>query len=286
MRIKRWMQGLGMVYVFLLLGVCRFGVTAPPSTAAGADRVNSRQVSEQTSIQEKADISEMRSAEKQTEASVGESGEKQTNVSDGESGEKQTDVSDGESVKEKPKIALTFDDGPNAQWTPVLLDELKRRNVQATFFLIGENIENSENAKIVKRLQEEGHLIGNHTYHHVEITRVSDEKATWEIQHTNELIEEITGEKVQFMRPPFGAWQKNLETDMHILPVLWTIDPLDWTTENVDEIVNKVVTETEENDIILLHDCYQSSVKAAIRIVDLLQGKGFEFVTVDKLILE
>lgn len=88
------------------------------------------------------------------------------------------------------------------------------------------------------------------------------------------------------MRPPFGVWQKNLELEMDVMPVMWSVDPLDWTTENTDEIVNKVVTETEENDIILLHDCYESSVDAALRIVDILQKKGFEFVTVDELIIE
>ena len=87
------------------------------------------------------------------------------------------------------------------------------------------------------------------------------------------------------MRPPFGSWQRNLEKKLMIIPVLWTVDPLDWTTENVDEIVNKVVTETKENDIILLHDCYNSSVIAALRIVDLLQAEGYQFVTVDKLLL-
>ena len=70
------------------------------------------------------------------------------------------------------------------------------------------------------------------------------------------------------------------------MPVMWTIDPLDWTTNNEDEIVNKVVTQAKENDIILLHDCYESSVNAALRIIDTLQKEGFEFVTVDKLILE
>lgn len=88
------------------------------------------------------------------------------------------------------------------------------------------------------------------------------------------------------MRPPFGIWQRRLELDLEVMPVMWSIDPLDWTTENVDEIVNKVVTEAEENDIILLHDCYDSSVDAALRIVDILKEKGFEFVTVDELILD
>ena len=70
------------------------------------------------------------------------------------------------------------------------------------------------------------------------------------------------------------------------MPVMWSVDPLDWTTKNVDEIVNKVVTEAGENDIILLHDCYDSSVDAALRIIDTLQKKGFEFVTADELIMD
>lgn len=75
------------------------------------------------------------------------------------------------------------------------------------------------------------------------------------------------------MRPPFGAWQKKLEWELDVMPVMWTIDPLDWTTNNEDEIVNKVVTQAKENDIILLHDCYESSVNAALRIIDILQKK-------------
>lgn len=186
-------------------------------------------------------------------------------------------------IAEKPKIAITFDDGPSASCTPQLLDGLKERDVKATFFLIGENVEKSPD--IIKRMSEEGHLIGNHTYHHVEITKVSDEKAFEEIKTTSDLITSITGQPVEFMRPPFGLWQKDLEDKLNVLPVLWSIDPLDWTTENVDEIVNKVVTEAEENDIILLHDCYKSSVEAALRIIDQLKEQGFEFVTVDELIL-
>jgi len=182
-------------------------------------------------------------------------------------------------IKEDPKIAITFDDGPSPAWTPQLLDGLKERNVKATFFLIGENAKN--NPELVKREAEEGHLIGNHTYHHVEITRVPDETAQEEILMTNEVITGITGEEVSYMRPPFGVWQKKLD----VMPVLWTIDPLDWTTDNEDEIINKVVTQAGENDIILLHDCYESSVNAALRIVDILQKEGFEFVTVDELIM-
>lgn len=184
---------------------------------------------------------------------------------------------------EAPKIALTFDDGPSVAWTPVLLDGLKERGVKATFFLIGENAD--KNPEIVKRMAEEGHLIGNHTYHHVELTKVSENEARLELADTSAVIVRITGKEPEYMRPPFGAWQRKLEREIQMLPVLWTIDPLDWTTENQDEIVNKVVTEAEENDIILLHDCYKSSIEAGLRIVDILQEEGFVFVTVDELLL-
>ena len=184
---------------------------------------------------------------------------------------------------EAPKIALTFDDGPSAAWTPALLDGLKERGVKATFFLIGENAD--KNPEIVKRMAEEGHLIGNHTYHHVELTKVTEKEARSELADTSAVIVRITGKEPEYMRPPFGAWQRKLEQEIRMLPVLWTIDPLDWTTENQDEIVNKVVTEAEENDIILLHDCYKSSVEAGLRIVDILQEEGFVFVTVDELLL-
>ena len=183
---------------------------------------------------------------------------------------------------DEKRVFLTFDDGPSAVTTKIL-NTLKQANVKATFFLIGENAENTP--ELVKRESEEGHLVGNHTYHHVEITRVPDETAKEEILMTNEVITGITGEEVSYMRPPFGAWQKQLEWELDVMPVMWTIDPLDWTTNNEDEIVNKVVTQAKENDIILLHDCYESSVNAALRIVDILQKEGFEFVTVDELIM-
>lgn len=240
MRIKRLMQGVGLVYVFLLFGMLYPG----------------RETGEQTKKEEPKAV--------------------YTNAA----------AYVAESMTEKPKIALTFDDGPSTVYTPRLLDGLKERGVPATFFLIGQNIEKEGASQIVKRMYQEGHLIGNHTYHHVEITKVGNDEAYREIMMTNEVIQNITGKEVEFMRPPFGLWQKDLEKKIHVLPVMWTIDPLDWATENVDEIVNKVVTEARENDIILLHDCYDSSVKAALKIIDLLREKGFEFVTVDELMLD
>lgn len=187
-------------------------------------------------------------------------------------------------IAERPKIALTFDDGPNPSWTPLLLDGLAQREVKATFFLIGENAENYP--ELVKRIDKEGHLIGNHTYSHVEIAKLSDAQAYEEIEKANEVLSAITGKVPEYMRPPFGSWQKELEKEVGMFPVMWSVDPLDWTTEDVAQIVNRVVTETQENDIILMHDCYESSVKAALQIIDILSQAGYEFVTVDELILD
>lgn len=184
----------------------------------------------------------------------------------------------------KPKIALTFDDGPHPVYTPELLDGLKERNVQVTFFVVGKNIEGNED--IIRRMSEDGHLIGNHTYDHVEITKLSDGEASEEIGKTSDLVEKITGKPTEFVRPPFGLWKDNLECGIEMIPVMWTVDPLDWTTKNTTGVVNRVVTKAKENDIILLHDYYESSVQAALRIVDILQAEGYEFVTVDELILE
>ena len=186
--------------------------------------------------------------------------------------------------QEKQKIALTFDDGPHPSGTPVLLDGLAERNVKVTFFVIGENA--VKYPKLLTREAEEGHIIGNHTYSHVDLTKMSQETAECELEKTNAAIEAVTGKETEYMRPPYGAWKKEMEENTGMIAVLWNVDPLDWNTDNETEIVNKVVTETEENDIILLHDCYLSSTKAALRIIDIMQAKGYEFVTVDELLLD
>lgn len=186
----------------------------------------------------------------------------------------------------RPVVALTFDDGPNGATTPLLLDGLKERKVRATFFLIGENIEKDENAAIVKRMYEEGHVIGNHTYTHCNLSKLEAEEAQKELEKTDEAIEQVTGKSPSFARAPYGALPVNSEAEMKRLYIGWTVDPLDWMTEDAGQIVNAVVQETEPGDIILLHDCYQSSVQAALRIIDLLQGRGYEFVTADRLLMD
>ena len=186
-------------------------------------------------------------------------------------------------VTEKKKAALTFDDGPNSQYTPLLLKGLKERGVHATFFLMGKNIEGKE--ALVKQIQEEGHLIGNHTYNHVQLDKISKEAAKEEIETTNQKIFEITGVYPAWLRPPYGEWRKNLDFYVEMFPVLWDVDTLDWKSKNVDSIMKIVRSEVSDGAVILMHDAYQSSVDAALQIVDLLMAEEYEFVTVEELIL-
>lgn len=182
-----------------------------------------------------------------------------------------------------PEVALTFDDGPSPKYTPLLLDGLKERNVQATFFLLGKNVK--ENQELVQRMQAEGHLLGNHTYNHVQLNKIPETTARQEILKTNNEIYEATGKYPEYMRPPYGAWKKNMELCVEMLPVFWDIDTLDWKSQNVDAILKAAGEEPEDGSIILMHDEYQTSVEAALLLVDRLKEKGYEFVTVDELIV-
>ena len=190
--------------------------------------------------------------------------------------------SDGE--RERRQIALTFDDGPHPKYTKLLLDGLAQRGVVATFFVVGKNIPGNE--ALISRMEQEGHLIGNHTYDHVKISDLSAEQACEQVERTSALVREITGKDTEFIRPPFGAWNKGMECSFTMIPVLWSIDPLDWTTQNTALIKERILKEAQEGDIILMHDYYQSSVDAALDVVDALLAQGYEFVTVDRLILE
>lgn len=198
--------------------------------------------------------------------------------------EKDIKGENGNTEANTKKVALTFDDGPNPDYTPLILDGLKERNVKATFFLLGEEVE--EYPEIVKRMYEEGHLIGNHTYDHVNLGHLCEGAACDQVKKTNEIIEEVTGYYPEYVRPPFGEWKNNIDKDMTMIKVMWNVDPLDWATSNSDAVVRRVIQKCEDNDIILMHDASASSVKAALEIIDVLQKAGYEFVTVDQLILD
>ena len=176
-------------------------------------------------------------------------------------------VREGELGDKIKRVAITFDDGPHPVYTPRLLDGLKERNVKAMFFLIGENI------------------VGNHTFHHVQLNCLNEEVACQEITSTNELIESIINKPIEFIRPPFGAWSSKKSCPVELFTILWNIDPLDWKDQNTDLIVQRVLSEVKDGSVILLHDVYDTSVEAAFRIIDALQAEGYEFVTADQFIL-
>lgn len=178
------------------------------------------------------------------------------------------------------QIALTFDDGPSP-YTEELSKGLKERGVQATFFLLGQNLEKQENA--VKQLYEDGHLLGNHSYHHVQLTKLKDKEACQEILRTNNEIFKLTGYYPVYARPPYGEWNTNLDLCVEMIPVFWDVDSLDWKLQNTDKIVQRVLSQTKEGDIILMHDGYRTSMDAAFQIVDKLKKEGFTFVTADRM---
>ena len=178
---------------------------------------------------------------------------------------------------------MTFDDGPNARYTPMLLDGLKKRNIRASFFLIGENIEGNED--ILLQMRKDGHLIGNHTWDHVQLDKIPAEKARLEIEKTNNRIYEASGIYPSYVRPPFGAWIKDMELSVTMLPVFWDVDTLDWQSKNIDSILSIAQKQVHDGSIILMHDGYQTSVDAALKIADLFTEKGYVFVTADQLLL-
>ena len=182
------------------------------------------------------------------------------------------------------EIALTFDDGPHPTYTAMLLDGLKERNVKATFFVLGEHAELYP--ELILRMQEEGHLIGNHTYTHLELRDENAADYLREIKETNDMILRITGELPDYIRPPYGSWDNSLEEELGMFPVLWTVDSRDWCIQDAVKVAGKVVEETKDGDIILMHDYYASTVDAALASVDALLAKGFSFVTVDELLLD
>ena len=187
------------------------------------------------------------------------------------------------------KIALTFDDGPHPQYTPLILDILREYNVHATFFLIGENAE--RNPELVRRILREGHEIGNHTYLHKNLKEHTSGGIYEEISMAEEAILRIADQRTKLLRPPGGLYDKQVCETAHRLDydiILWTVDTFDWKHPTPEEIIQTVESNVQCGDIILCHDFIggaPSPTPDAIRkiIPDLLR-RGYEFVSVSELI--
>lgn len=188
-------------------------------------------------------------------------------------------------------VALTFDDGPDDKFTIQILDILKEYQIKATFFLVGKQIERYPD--IVKRIFDEGHDIGNHTWGHKQLSQLKQAQALEEIRSTNELIESITGYPVYLFRAPYGdtsgpvmSWLQ--EENQHVIG--WSVDTLDWNGTPADEIMNILKKQLKSGGIILQHSFggknsdLSNTIEALPQMIDYLVREGYRFSTVTEAI--
>jgi peptidoglycan-N-acetylglucosamine deacetylase len=184
-------------------------------------------------------------------------------------------------------VALTFDDGPDAEITPALLDVLKEKNVKASFFFTG-NLLNSY-PEVVKRTDREGHLVLSHSFSHPEFTKLSPAELTRELNLTDEGIFSLIGKKPAIVRPPYGDINQtvvNRISEKNYKIAMWSIDTLDWSQPEKDNIVKNVVDNIRPGDIVLMHSnpARKATLEALPVVIDRLRAMGYEFLTVDQLL--
>ena len=181
-------------------------------------------------------------------------------------------------------VALTFDDGP-VTGTSELLDVLKAKGVRATFFVVGYNIAAHRN--VLRRMVAEGHVVGNHTFAHQQLTRLSAAAVRSEITKTNTVIEKTTDVTPIVLRPPYGATNatvRRVAGELGLSQILWNVDPLDWKDRDSAMVTKRVLAAARPGSIILSHDIHPTTRKAYARIIDGLRAKGFTLVTVPELL--
>ncbi len=178
-------------------------------------------------------------------------------------------------------IALTFDDGPG-DYTMQLLNGLNAEGIKASFFLLGKKIEGKED--VVKKMQSDGHLIGNHTYTHCTLFNTSAENYINELYQTDDEIERVTGEKPEFFRPPHGFCTGRKLNKIDKKAVLWSNDPADWKHQDAEYVYNYLMKNAEDGKIFLLHDTKQTTVEGVLNAISDLKEQGYSFVRVDELL--
>ncbi|MEU6416892.1 polysaccharide deacetylase family protein [Streptomyces spiralis] len=178
-------------------------------------------------------------------------------------------------------MLLTFDDGPNPEYTPHILDTLARYDVQATFMVCGEMAD--WNRDLLARMADEGHVVGNHTWTHPLLTRLTRREIRDELEATSDIIEKAYGERPLWFRAPYGAWNRNvfqLNAEMGMEPLAWTVDSLDWTTPGTTTIVRRVERGADPGVVVLSHDAggdRTQTVHALRRYLPRLLDEGYRF---------
>lgn len=186
-----------------------------------------------------------------------------------------------------PYVALTFDDGPDPQDTPRLLDILRERNVKATFFVIGRNVR--AYPRIVERTRAEGHETANHSMTHPTLSKLGDAAVARELNGCSGAISDaLGGERPQVFRPPYGAFTSRQKEWAHrelgLPSILWSVDPLDWKIRNTAHVSTALIRGASNGGILLAHDIHPTTVAAIPSVVDTLLGRGYQFVTMGQLI--
>lgn len=181
---------------------------------------------------------------------------------------------------DQPMLALTFDDGPG-KYTSKLLDALEEYGAHATFFMVGKNVPKYPDE--VKRMLEIGCELGNHSYDHAQLTKLTPEEIQGQVNNTNGEVEKAAGSSATLLRPPYGAVDDNVKQNVGMPMILWSVDTLDWKTKDANATIENVLTNAEDGDIILMHDIHEQSVEAAIQLIPALQEKGYKLVTVSEM---
>lgn len=182
--------------------------------------------------------------------------------------------------RSRKAVALTFDDGPNPNTTPIALELLKKYNAKGTFFMVGKAVAGNE--EIIKQVVAEGHQIGNHSWSHPLLTKISLEQAKSQINDTTEALKKASGQDVHIMRPPYGGINATIQAAVDQSFILWDVDTLDWKNRNTASIM-KEVRKARPGSIILMHDVHQTSINALPTVLQYLTEQGFELVTIDEL---
>ena len=184
--------------------------------------------------------------------------------------------------KNKKVVALTFDDGPDGNTTPQALDILAKYKIKATFFVQGKNIAGNE--AILKRMQSEDHEVGNHSWNHPILTKLSLEDAKKQLTDTEDAITKVLGKSSKLMRPPYGAISDDIRNSLDLRFIMWDVDSLDWKSKNEAAILTEIQHQTSDGAIILMHDIHQPSVNSLPKVIEYLQEQGYSFVTVSELL--
>jgi peptidoglycan/xylan/chitin deacetylase (PgdA/CDA1 family) len=183
------------------------------------------------------------------------------------------------------RVALTFDDGPTPGVTDLILDELRKRKLHATFFMIGQRIAAAPD--LARRVLAEGHEVGNHTFTHPKLTTLADQQVDAEIQKTQDIMGEVLKHRAAWFRPPYGALHRNQAGLLGMRGlgiVLWSVDPSDWSQPGEAKIVGTILAETKPGSIIVCHDLHRQTADAVGPILDGLLERGFTFVTLSALL--